>query len=116
LCVWATFAAHLWLKLFLSIRSGKKGFTGFLEVYDLILTMDTSNYRNVMSLRNSPEYGHKIFLMRDFDPDDKGAEVPDPYYGGEKGFQEVFEILSRSMEELIQHLEKERSSKKEKSE
>lgn len=50
-----------------------------LVVYDFILVMDNSNYRNVLNLRNSSEHSHKIFLMRDFDPDSKGAEVPDPY-------------------------------------
>ena len=43
--------------------------------------------------------------MRDFDPMGKGLEVPDPYYGGEQGFQEVFDILDRSMDKFVKHLE-----------
>ena len=43
-------------------------------------------------------------LMREFDPVGKGEEVPDPYYGGEKKFQEVFEILDRSTENFLSHL------------
>jgi protein-tyrosine phosphatase len=44
--------------------------------------------------------------MREFDPAGKG-EVPDPYYGGEKGFQEVFDILNRTMDNFLAHLERE---------
>ncbi len=43
--------------------------------------------------------------MRNYDPEEKGGEVPDPYYGGEGNFQEVFDILDRTMENFIQHLE-----------
>ena len=47
--------------------------------------------------------------MRDFDPLGKGEEVPDPYFGGEEGFQHVFEILDRTMENFIDHLRKKNS-------
>ena len=43
-------------------------------------------------------------MIRDFDPVLKGGEVPDPYFGGERGFQDVFEMLDRSIENLIEHL------------
>jgi protein-tyrosine phosphatase len=71
-----------------------------LEYFDHILTMDESNYRNVFKLTNADLNKEKISLMRDFDPKGNG-EVPDPYYGGEKGFQEVFEILDRSIENFL---------------
>jgi protein-tyrosine phosphatase len=71
-----------------------------LESFDLILAMDESNYRNILRLSSATAYQHKIKLMRDFDPQDTG-DVPDPYYGGEKDFQEVFDILNRSIENLI---------------
>ncbi len=44
-------------------------------------------------------------LMREFDPIGKGDEVPDPYYGGERNFQEVFEILDRATENFLNHLQ-----------
>jgi protein-tyrosine phosphatase len=77
-----------------------------LNDFDYILAMDNSNYNNILRLPGSSPYSHKVKLMREFDPSGKG-EVPDPYYGGEKGFQEVFDILNRSMEKFLQHLEKE---------
>ena len=71
-----------------------------LDYYDLILAMDQSNYDNIFRLPSAASNQHKIKLMREFDPYEKG-EVPDPYYGGEEDFQNVFEILDRSIENMI---------------
>lgn len=76
------------------------------EKFDLILPMDYSNHSNLLRLREGKAHAHRIKLMRTFDPLDKGADVPDPYHGTEKDFQEVFEILNRSVENLIQTLAK----------
>jgi protein-tyrosine phosphatase len=73
------------------------------KMFDYILAMDKSNYQNILRLPISSAFSSKIKMMRDFDPVAKG-EVPDPYYGGQKGFQEVFDILSRSMDGFIDHL------------
>src|SRR5690606_11794521 len=68
-----------------------------LERFDYIFAMDKSNYQNIMNLASNPEsVKDKVKLMRTFDPHPNGGEVPDPYHGGAKGFQEVFEILDRS--------------------
>lgn len=71
-----------------------------LDYFDHILTMDESNYRNVFKLTNAELNKDKISLMREYDPKGNG-EVPDPYYGGESGFQEVFDILDRSIENFL---------------
>jgi protein-tyrosine phosphatase len=75
-----------------------------LDSFDFIMAMDRSNLQNILRLTNSNGHRAKITLMRDFDPLQKGAEVPDPYFGGEDGFQEVFEILDRTMDNFIDHL------------
>jgi protein-tyrosine phosphatase len=75
-----------------------------LEYYDHIFAMDNSNLRNIQALSNADKYSDKIRLMRDYDPVGTGGEVPDPYYGHERDFQEVFEILDRSAEALIEAL------------
>jgi protein-tyrosine phosphatase len=73
--------------------------------FDYILAMDKSNYTNILRIvPQSKNYLHKVLLMRDFDPVEKG-EVPDPYHGGDKSFQEVFEILTRSVTSFIDYLE-----------
>jgi protein-tyrosine phosphatase len=75
-----------------------------LDDFDYILAMDKSNYRNILRITNQQHLHTKVMLMRDFDDHHKGGEVPDPYYGGEKEFQEVFEILDRSIDRFIDHL------------
>jgi protein-tyrosine phosphatase len=87
-------------------HSGRQLCDADLKNFDFILAMDKSNYQNILRLPESKSVAHKVQLMRDFDPQHKGGEVPDPYHGGEKGFQEVFDILDRSMDSFIDHIEK----------
>ena len=61
--------------------------------YDFILTMDDSNYRNIISLDQSGSYKTKVFPMTQFCKEIKVKEVPDPYYGGPEGFEHVLDIL-----------------------
>ncbi|MEM6522207.1 MAG: low molecular weight protein-tyrosine-phosphatase [Bacteroidota bacterium] len=65
--------------------------------FDYLLAMDKSNLENMKRVGGFFEHEDKIFLLRDFDPHFPGADVPDPYFGGERGFQEVFEIIERSV-------------------
>jgi protein-tyrosine phosphatase len=75
-----------------------------IEHYDLILAMDRSNYQNILNVRGAGHSREKIRLIRTFDATSDHEDVPDPYYGGEKLFQEVFEILNRSTSSLVEHL------------
>ena len=71
--------------------------------FDFILPMDDSNMRDVMSI--DPGDGiAKVVKMRYYDEVAKNADVPDPYYGGPQGFQDVFDIIDRSSEELLDSL------------
>ena len=71
--------------------------------FDYIVAMDSSNVQNIEKLR--PEGNSKqILLVRSFDELSMNRNVPDPYYGGENGFQEVFDILDRSIEGLVNHV------------
>ena len=74
-----------------------------LDTYDYVLAMDRSNYQNIGRLGNAANRP-KIRMMRDFDPGHKGEEVPDPYYGNQKHFEEVYEILNRSLSQLVAYL------------
>ena len=73
--------------------------------YDQILTMDRSNQVNLLRLPGAGAYNHKVKLMRVFDLVNKGADVPDPYYGNEIDFQDVFDILQRSVSGLVRSLQ-----------
>jgi protein-tyrosine phosphatase len=72
-----------------------------LEEFDYIFAMDKSNRHNILRLLKDEAHSQKVMLMREFDSIGKGEEVPDPYYGGEKHFQEVFEMLDRSTENFL---------------
>ncbi len=74
------------------------------ERFDYVLAMDTSNLRNLQALAPG-SYSDKLFLLRDFDPtSEKGSSVPDPYYGGESGFEEVLDQCFTSCQGLLDHL------------
>ena len=77
-----------------------------IEYYDLILAMDRENLTNVQRLDSNGQQAGKITMMRAFDPNSgDDEEVPDPYFGGMKGFETVFEVLHRSCEHLLDQLE-----------
>ncbi|GCC50150.1 low molecular weight phosphotyrosine protein phosphatase [Chryseotalea sanaruensis] len=78
-----------------------------LEQFDLILAMDDSNLRNIHRLPNAYKHSDKIKLMRGYDPMADAEEVPDPYYGEEQDFQNVFDILERANEQLVIQLQNE---------
>lgn len=75
-----------------------------LEEFDLVLAMDSENYHNLSNLDRKGLYAEKIKMMRDFDPQKGDGQVPDPYYGGIQGFENVFHILDRSCEALLDQL------------
>ncbi|MBT6718802.1 MAG: low molecular weight phosphotyrosine protein phosphatase [Nitrospina sp.] len=72
---------------------------------DLVLAMDHSNLNTLKSLRPIAETQDKLYLFRSFDPQNNGdLEVPDPYYGGDKGFQLVYEMVERTCPKILEHL------------
>lgn len=75
-----------------------------LENFDFIVAMDRSNYDTILQLPNAEAHKEKILMMRSFDPQPDHEDVPDPYYGGEHDFQNVFDILDRSTEKFLAHL------------
>jgi protein-tyrosine phosphatase len=75
-----------------------------LENFDLILAMDRENYQDIMHLAPEPQYRDKVRLMCDFATHHQEKEVPDPYYGGEQGFNLVIDLLLDSCQGLLKHL------------
>jgi len=71
--------------------------------YDYILVMDESNLANVNLKRPSDAIAH-ISLVRKYDVDQSGLHVPDPYYGGPKGFIEVYQLLDESIDGFLTSL------------
>ncbi len=72
--------------------------------FDLIVAMDQSNLSDLESLKFRSGGEARLVLMRDFDPEPGNGEVPDPYYGGPGGFDDVYEMVLRSAQGLLDHL------------
>jgi len=66
------------------------------DTFDYIYVMDTSNYENVIKLARNSQDISKVKLILDELPDNSISNVPDPYYGGDQGFQNVFELLEQA--------------------
>lgn len=60
------------------------------DVYDFIYVMDTSNFNNIVALANKAEAKAKVKLILNESYPNKNLEVPDPYYGGDSGFDTVY--------------------------
>ncbi len=82
-----------------SQRSRPVDFSDFYE-FDLILAMDKQNYSDLLDLAPS-EHKNKVKLfLKEYGKSDI-HEVPDPYYKGEEGFEEVLDLLEEACEELL---------------
>ncbi|MEM8609909.1 MAG: low molecular weight protein-tyrosine-phosphatase [Myxococcota bacterium] len=73
--------------------------------FDYVVAMDQNNHRHLIELAPTEIDGKKVFLFRDFDLDSgKGQDVPDPYYGGDDGFEHVFEVCAAAARGLLDHV------------
>ncbi|GHF89334.1 protein-tyrosine phosphatase [Amycolatopsis bartoniae] len=67
---------------------------------DLLLAADAGHLRDLRRLLDDPS---RVRLLRSFDPAaPEGAEVPDPYYGGDEGFDEVLAMIERTVPGLLE--------------
>ncbi|HLR25183.1 MAG TPA: low molecular weight protein-tyrosine-phosphatase [Fodinibius sp.] len=91
----------------IKLHSKARRFKAFdLNYFDLILAMDNENLANIKHMAQAqPNLQHKIGRIRDFDPRPEDGQVPDPYYGGIDGFENVFRIIKRSCNALLDELE-----------
>lgn len=75
------------------------------DTFDYILVMDQQNLRDTQDLHaTNPEAEVQIELMREYDDQDVGMDVPDPYFGGRQGFEHVYRILDRSTKSFLDFL------------
>jgi len=72
--------------------------------FDMIICMDDSNWNRLHRLAPNAEAASKISKMTDYCTNHVATEVPDPYYGGSKGFEFVIELLEDACEGLIQSI------------
>jgi protein-tyrosine phosphatase len=73
--------------------------------FDLLLAMDADNAAALARLAPTPADRAKVRLLRSFDPaSPDGAEVPDPWYGGEHGFDHVLDVCTAACRGLLDHV------------
>ncbi|MGZ0654479.1 low molecular weight protein-tyrosine-phosphatase [Coraliomargarita sp. W4R53] len=75
-----------------------------LEHYDLILAMDQDNFAGARRLDRAGQYTDKIKLFCDYCTEHQETEVPDPYYGGERGFEHVMDLIEDGCRNLLKEL------------
>ena len=74
------------------------------EDHDLLLAADRENVAHLRAIAPDDEARAKVRLLREFDPDSRGArdlDVPDPYYGGPGGFEEVLDLVEAACRGLL---------------
>ena len=82
-------------------RQIDRGWTDPVTGHDLLLAMDSSHHRELLAAGADPD---RVWMFRRVDPVDPGADVPDPYYGGPDGFEEVLAMVERTSAVLAERL------------
>jgi protein-tyrosine phosphatase len=73
--------------------------------FDYMIAMDRSNLSHLQTYLEGVGGESALYLLREFDREGgPGAEVPDPYYGGPNGFEEVYDMVDRSCRNLLDHI------------
>ncbi len=81
---------------------------GDFDRFDYVIAMDASNRADLLALTADENHRARVRLLRSFDPQSTGdAGVPDPYYGGADGFDEVFDICEAACHGLLAHIRSE---------
>jgi len=86
-------------------RARKFTYNDFAE-FDRIYVMDNSNYRDVMAMAKTTEDKRKVSLLLDVVFPNENMEVPDPYYGGDQGFEHVYSLVDTACEAIANKLKK----------
>ena len=73
------------------------------QIYDYILAMDDENLQN-LEMICPREQRTKLRLFMEFAPQMKKREVPDPYYGGSSGFEQVLDLVEAAADGLLQEI------------
>ena len=74
------------------------------DTFDHIFVMDNSNYKDVLALAPNEEAKSKVKLILNEIFPNENVDVPDPYYGGQDGFENVFDMLDQACEQIARKL------------
>ena len=76
------------------------------DTFDYIYVMDNSNYKDVMALAPNDEAKSKVKLILNELFTNENVDVPDPYYGGQDGFENVFDMLNEACDVIAGKLKR----------
>lgn len=79
-----------------------------LDCFDLVIAMDEENVRGLDRIRAQAAPGAEVRRLREFDPEADALDVPDPYYGGDDGFERVHDMIERACEGLLAYIRRTR--------
>jgi protein-tyrosine phosphatase len=74
-----------------------------LRDFDYVIAMDAENEAELRALA-APGARARVHRLREWDPEPGDGDVPDPYYGGPRGFEDVHDIVERAAAAFLDHL------------
>jgi protein-tyrosine phosphatase len=74
------------------------------DEFDRIFAMDFSNYENILRLSRSEDDSRKVEMILNLSNPNSNMSVPDPYFGGESGFENVYQLLDAACDILMKDL------------
>ena len=89
-------------KLDITSQRGRQFKPSDFDKFDHIYVMDMSNYHDVLALAGNEEDRNKVSLILDEIFPGENVEVPDPYYGGNDGFGNVYDMLDQACERIAE--------------
>ncbi len=75
------------------------------DTFDLIYAMDESNYQDILTLARNTEEKLKVKLILNEVDLNSNQSVPDPYYGGNNGFENVYQLLDEACQIIANKIE-----------
>ena len=71
--------------------------------FDVIYAMDRSNLQNILALARNENDKQKVKLFLDALLNDSESEVPDPYFGGDQGFEHVYNLIDAATDKIVEN-------------
>ncbi|NPD45662.1 low molecular weight phosphotyrosine protein phosphatase [Lentimicrobium sp. L6] len=84
----------------ISMLRGRQFQVNDFDKFDLIFTMDESNYTNIKALARNEQDEEKVEMIMNMAYPNENIPVPDPYYGGINGFEEVYQMLTLACDQI----------------
>ncbi|TYB77391.1 low molecular weight phosphotyrosine protein phosphatase [Bizionia gelidisalsuginis] len=88
----------------ISKQSGRQFNVDDFDTFDTIYAMDSSNYENIIKCARNPKDISKVKLILNESHPNKNLDVPDPYFGGDSGFLDVYNLLDVACNAIAEKL------------